>query len=155
MEGVGGFSRIGSATSPSLSDDDRDALRRMKETDRKVRAHEQAHLSAAGDSAQGGMRLETKVGPDGKPYAVSGEVSIKVSGGRTPEESLRKAQTAHRAALAPADPSPQDLKVAQKAAQAEHQARQQMQATSTGASSRRSGGYSPAAPTGANVDLVA
>ncbi|MBK8803517.1 MAG: hypothetical protein IPN71_15955 [Fibrobacteres bacterium] len=126
----------------------------MRETDRKVRAHEQAHLSAAGDSAKGGMRLVTKAGPDGQQYAVSGEVSIQVAGGRTPEESLRKAQAARRAALAPADPSPQDLKVAQQAGQAEWEARKKLdgQRGARGPSAAY-GSQSPAS--GSRVDLVA
>lgn len=155
MEGVAGFPGNGPASLSSPPGEDQDSLRRLRETDRKVRAHEQAHLAAAGDSAQGGMKLQTKVGPDGKAYAVSGEVSIKVSGGRTPEEALRNAQTAHRAALAPADPSPQDLKVAQKAAQAEHEARRKIQESSSGKTSTPKANYGQPVATGANVDLIA
>lgn len=100
------------------------------------------------------MKLETKVGPDGKPYAVSGEVSIQVQGGRTPEESLRKAQIAQKAALAPADPSPQDLKVAQRAAQTAHQARREME---SGSRAGKSGTweYTSSPALGGHVDLVA
>ncbi len=154
MDGIGGFKGSGSFFPESKSEMDAQSLRQMRETDRKVRAHEQAHLSAAGDSAKGGMRLETKVGPDGKQYAVSGEVSIQVSGGRTPQEALTKAQSARRAALAPADPSPQDLKVAQSAAQAELEARRKLDETKNGRTP--SGGYGrPASVSGNRVDLVA
>ncbi|MCI6299360.1 MAG: hypothetical protein MR582_06955, partial [Campylobacter sp.] len=62
-------------------------------------------------------------GPDNKMYAVAGEVGISTSQGNTPQESLNKAQTIRRAALAPADPSPQDLKVAAQAASMEMNAR--------------------------------
>ena len=62
-------------------------------------------------------------GPDNKMYAVAGEVGISTGEGNTPQESLNKAQTIRRAALAPADPSPQDLKVAAQAASMEMSAR--------------------------------
>ena len=62
-------------------------------------------------------------GPDNKMYAVAGEVGISTSEGNTPQESLNKAQTIRRAALAPADPSPQDLKVAAQATSMEMSAR--------------------------------
>ena len=65
-------------------------------------------------------------GPDNKMYAVAGEVGISTSEGNTPQESLNKAQTIRRAALAPADPSPQDLKVAAQAASMEMSARAQI-----------------------------
>ncbi|MCI7076894.1 putative metalloprotease CJM1_0395 family protein, partial [Campylobacter sp.] len=56
----------------------------------------------------------------------AGEVGISTSEGNTPQESLNKAQTIRRAALAPADPSPQDLKVAAQAASMEMSARAQI-----------------------------
>ena len=95
-------------------------------TDREVRAHEAAHLAAAGGLAQGGASFDTVRGPDGRAYAVGGEVSIDVSPGRTPEETIAKAQQIRSAALAPADPSAQDFQVAAQAAQMAHQARQEL-----------------------------
>jgi hypothetical protein len=92
--------------------------------DREVRAHEAAHLAAAGRYAIGGANFTYKQGPDGVSYAVGGEVNIDtapVPG--DPEETLEKAQTIQRAALAPADPSSQDRAVAAKAAQMAAKAR--------------------------------
>ncbi len=40
---------------------------------------------------------------------------IKIVKGKTPEETIKNMQQIKAAALAPADPSPQDLKVAQTA----------------------------------------
>jgi hypothetical protein len=57
-----------------------------------------------------------QTGPDGRIYAVSGEVSISASYSGSPEEIIRQAETVRRAALAPADPSPQDRQVAAQAA---------------------------------------
>lgn len=151
---MSGLTRTASSLTDARSGPDSDELRKLKETDRKVRSHEQAHLAAAGDAAKGGMKLETKAGPDGRPYAVSGEVSIQVSGGRTPEEALRKSQAALRAALAPADPSPQDMKVAQEARQAAIEARRKLDSASKTKSPVTHYG-SKDQHTGALVDLVA
>ena len=51
------------------------------------------------------------------------EVSIDVSPGRTPEETIPKAQHIRATALAPADPSPQDRSVAATASRMEGEAR--------------------------------
>lgn len=98
-------------------------VQRLKQIDQKVRAHEQAHLSAAGGLATGGASLQTVRGPDGRQYAVSGEVQISVSAAATPEQTIAKAQRIRAAALAPADPSSQDRAVAAGASQLEAQAR--------------------------------
>src|SRR5690606_21597567 len=65
-------------------------------------------------------------GPNGVSYAVGGEVSISVGPASTPEETLLKAQTIRRAALAPAEPSPQDRQVAAGASRLEALARQEL-----------------------------
>lgn len=101
-------------------------LRRLQAEDKSVRQHEQAHLSAAGGLAVSGARYSYEKGPDGISYAIGGEVSIDTSPGRTPEETLRKAQTIQAAALAPADPSAQDRSVAAEAAQMAQQAQQEI-----------------------------
>ena len=83
--------------------------------DTEVRAHEMAHLAAAGSLAHGGMKLKYQTGPDGRQYAVGGSLKIDTSEARTPEETFRKAQRIGVAALAPSKPSPQDLQVAAEA----------------------------------------
>ena len=52
-----------------------------------------------------------------------GEVSIDVSEEKTPEETLKKMEQVRAAALAPAEPSSQDLKVAAEASQKATEAR--------------------------------
>jgi hypothetical protein len=101
-------------------------IKQLKQRDQEVRAHEMAHLSAAGGLAVGGMSFEYQKGPDGRSYAVGGEVQIDVSPGATPEETLQKAQRIQQAALAPAEPSAQDLAVANSAQQMAMQARAQL-----------------------------
>lgn len=125
-----------------LSEDQQRQVEKLKETDRKVRAHEQAHIAAGGALVQGGASYTYDKGPDGRMYAVAGEVSIDVSPGRTPEESLEKAQQIRAAAMAPADPSPQDRRVAAGAARLETSARAeqaQEQATEAAAAKEGSG----------------
>lgn len=90
--------------------------------DREVRAHEQAHVAAGGQYA-GAPSYQYERGPDGVSYAVAGEVPISTGREATPEATLRKAQIVRRAALAPAEPSPQDRKVAAMATQMEAEAR--------------------------------
>ncbi len=107
---------------------EKDQQRRLQERDAEVRAHEMAHLAAAGSLAMGGMNLVYQTGPDGKPYAVGGSVKIDTSKGATPEETIQKAQKIRAAALAPADPSPQDLQVAARASQMEAEARAELAA---------------------------
>jgi hypothetical protein len=117
-----------SAASPQTTEATQEAalIRELAATDRAVRAHEAAHMAAAGGLAQGGANFTTVRGPDGRMYAVGGEVSIDVSPGRTPEETLSRAQAIRRAALAPADPSAQDYRVAAQAAQMAAQAQREL-----------------------------
>ncbi|VAX32970.1 SrpA-related protein [hydrothermal vent metagenome] len=117
----------GPRSEAELSPEEKQALDDLKARDRDVRAHEQAHLAAAGPYAKGPPSFEFQTGSDGRSYAVGGEVQIdtsKVSG--NPQATLIKAQTIKRAANAPSDPSAQDRQVAAQAAQLEAQARQEV-----------------------------
>lgn len=100
-------------------------IRVLAARDREVRAHEQAH-AAVGGAFAGAPKYQFERGPDGVNYAVGGEVSIDISPAATPEATISKMQTVRRAALAPAEPSPQDRRVAQEAIAAEARARQEM-----------------------------
>ena len=107
-----------------LTDEQRRELDRLRERDRRVRAHEQAHVAAAGGLYRGGPTYQFEVGPDGKRYAVGGSVKIDTSGvPGDPEATARKAQQIRRAALAPMDPSSQDRRVAAEAGSMEREAR--------------------------------
>lgn len=108
-----------------LSPEEEDEVRKLQARDQEVRAHEEAHKAAAGDLALSGPTYDYETGPDGRDYAVGGEVQIALKSGRTPEETVKNAQRARRAALAPAEPSAQDLKVAAEAAQMEAEAMQE------------------------------
>lgn len=100
----------------------------LKATDQKVRAHEMAHISAGTGVVTGGAAFSYTKGPDGKLYAVGGEVQIDTSEvPGDPEATIRKAEAIQRAALAPADPSAQDRAVAARAAMMAAQARMELQ----------------------------
>lgn len=100
-----------------LSKEELAELRELRNRDREVRAHEMAHLAAAGRHSRGGASFTFQVGPDGRRYAVGGEVSIDTSPvNGDPAATLEKARQIQRAALAPAEPSAQDRRIAAQAA---------------------------------------
>lgn len=100
-------------------------IRQLESRDQEVRAHEIAH-AAVGGSYAGSPSYEYETGPNGKKYAVGGEVQIDVSKEATPQETIEKMQTVRAAALAPAEPSSQDRKVAAEASQNIAEARMEM-----------------------------
>lgn len=93
-----------------------------------MKAHERAHIAAGAQHVQGGANYSYRIGPDGKMYAVGGEVSIDVSPvPGDPQATIEKAQAIQRAARAPAQPSAQDAAVAAQAASMEMQAQMEVQ----------------------------
>jgi hypothetical protein len=92
-------------------------INQLQQRDQEVRAHELAHASTGG-AATGSPSYTFEVGPDGKNYAVGGEVSVDLSSvSGDPQATISKMQKVHAAALAPANPSSQDTRVAASAAQ--------------------------------------
>lgn len=114
---------VGNAPTRELSADEQRQLKELQQRDREVRQHEQAHVAAGGRYVRGGPRYTFTTGPDGKRYATGGSVDIDTSPEATPEATIVKAQVVRRAALAPAQPSPQDRAVAAEAATLERDAR--------------------------------
>lgn len=111
---------------PDLSVAERRAVAQLQAIDRRVRAHEQAHIAAGAGVVRGGASFEYQQGPDGRRYAVAGEVPIDNSPARDPEATIAKARQIRRAALAPADPSAQDRRVAAQARAMEAEARAEL-----------------------------
>jgi len=109
-----------------LNASEQQQVTQLQQRDSEVRAHEAAHIAAGGAVVSGAASFTYQKGPDGKLYAVGGEVAISTSGGNTPEEKIAIAQQIQAGALAPANPSPQDLKVASSAAVMEAKARQEL-----------------------------
>jgi hypothetical protein len=114
-------------TPNELTEEEKQQVEALKARDREVRLHEQAHLAAAGAHARGGPSFSYQQGPDGKQYAVGGEVPIDLSPvSGNPRATIQKAETIQRAALAPADPSGPDRRVAAQAAALAAKARQEI-----------------------------
>lgn len=104
-------------------------LEEMQARDREVRQHEAAHVAAGGAHVRGGASFSYRRGPDGRSYAVGGEVQIDSSAvPNDPEATIRKMRAVQAAAMAPAEPSGQDRSVAAQAAQAATQARAELTA---------------------------
>lgn len=89
-------------------------IKELELTEKEIIAHEQAH-KAVGGSVTGPITYTHTEGPDGKSYINGGEVSINTKEGSAPEETLEILEKVKAAALAPAEPSPQDLRVAASA----------------------------------------
>ncbi|GFD72287.1 hypothetical protein KUL113_17070 [Tenacibaculum sp. KUL113] len=100
-------------------------IEQLKARDQEVRVHEQAHAATGGQYA-GAPQYEYTTGPDNRRYVTDGQVSIDVSEEKTPEETLKKMEQVRAAALAPAEPSSQDLKVAAEASQKATEARSEI-----------------------------
>ena len=98
---------------------------KLQQIDAHVKAHEMAHKAAGGELA-GGASYTYKIGPDGKRYAVAGEVPIAIKRGKTPQETISNMEKVKAAALAPSDPSSQDLKVAATAEMIENEERMKL-----------------------------
>ena len=110
-----------------LTEEEQKQIEELKSRDREVKNHEQAHITAGGSYVLGGATYDYQTGPDGKQYAVGGSVNIDTSPvDGDPEATIAKAQVVIKAALAPAEPSGQDQKVASAARQMMNEARKEL-----------------------------
>jgi len=90
-------------------------ISKLQQRDAEVKAHEMAH-SSVGGVATGAPSYSYEIGPDGKKYAVSGEVSVDLSiVDGDPLATIAKMKRVHAAAMAPVNPSIQDSRVAASA----------------------------------------
>jgi hypothetical protein len=112
-------------------------LDQLRSRDSHVRSHEAAHVGAGGRYVRGGASFSYQTGPDGRQYAVGGEVGIDTSPipGK-PAETAEKMRVVRAAALAPSDPSAADLSIAAAAANAEAEALSELAATRMEAASK-------------------
>lgn len=96
---------------------DEKIISQLQQRDKEVKAHELAHASTGG-ATTGSPSYTFEIGPDGKKYAVGGEVAVDLSSvAGDPQATIVKMQKVYAAALAPANPSTQDTRVAASAAQ--------------------------------------
>jgi len=108
-----------------LSEDEQRLVKDLASRDSEVKAHESAH-QAAGGGMTGAASYSYQQGPDGKMYAIGGEVSISSPSGSTPQETIKNAKQIIASAMAAGDPSPQDFAVASSARVMEIKAQQQL-----------------------------
>lgn len=114
-------------TEKQLTEEEKQQVEELKARDMEVKAHEQAHIATGGSYVRGGASYDYQTGPDGKKYAVGGEVSIDTSPVQgDPQATINKAQVVIKAALAPAEPSGQDKAVAAQARQMMANARKEL-----------------------------
>ncbi len=105
-----------------LTQEEQAQLAELQATDQRVRAHEQAHAAAGAYN----VRYDYQTGPDGKQYAVGGSAQIATTTNSSdPDGRIAEARKMRNAALAPADPSSEDMAVAAKATRIEMEAQVQ------------------------------
>jgi hypothetical protein len=105
-----------------LSDREQQELQQLRARDTEVRTHEQAHKAVGGRYA-GAISYTYTTGPDGRRYVTGGSVPIDMSPiPGDPEATIAKMRIVRAAAMAPAEPSPQDRSVAAAADRAMAQA---------------------------------
>lgn len=142
----------GSAKAPgtALSEDEQKQVDKLKAIDTKVRQHEAAH-QAAGGGVVGGASFTYTKGPDGRSYATGGEVPVSAPAARSPETAIQQAQQVKAAALAPADPSGQDLSVAASADASLAQARRELAAGKGSSTGQAGSSQTASSQTGATT----
>jgi len=107
----------GDRAAAELTEEEVKNVRELAAVDREVRAHEAAHAAVGGNLA-GAPSFRFITGPDGQQYAVGGDVPIDLQQvANDPQATLRNAEQVRAAALAPAQPSSQDMQVAAEATQ--------------------------------------
>ena len=118
-------SKKSSADKNSLDASELQMVEKLQSRDTEVKAHEAAH-KAVGGALAGSASFTYEKGPDDKMYAIGGEVPISFKEGSTPQESKANARQIAAAAMAPANPSPQDYAVASNARMMEMKADQKI-----------------------------
>lgn len=110
------------AEQEKIEQQEQQQIQQLKSRDQEVKAHEQAHAAVGGRYA-GAPSYSYELGPDGKQYAVGGEVQIDISPiPGDPQATVQKMQQVRAAALAPAEPSAADRRIAAEASQRQIQA---------------------------------
>jgi hypothetical protein len=129
QEAAGQATEEGEAEDPDgLTEEEEQQVAELSRADREVRRHESAHAAVGGAYASA-PSYTFQQGPDGKLYAVAGQVSIDTgSVDGDPAATIQKLQIVRSAALAPGNPSAQDRSVAAQAEAGIRQAQAELQA---------------------------
>ena len=95
--------RAAEANTQQLSVEELKRVAELKATDAKVRAHEMAHMAAGQGVVTSGPSYTYAYGPDGRAYAVGGEVGVDTSPESNPQANIDKGRRIQAAALAAGD----------------------------------------------------
>ena len=115
-----------SARQQQAEQQEQQQIRELSARDLEVKTHEQAHAAIGGQYA-GAPSYSYERGPDGKQYAVAGEVQIDIAPvPGDPQATEQKMQQVRSAALAPAEPSAADRRIAGEALQRQMQAQAEL-----------------------------
>ena len=115
-----------SARQQQAEQQEQQQIRELSARDLEVKTHEQAHAAIGGQYA-GAPSYSYERGPDGKQYAVAGEVQIDIAPvPGDPQATVQKMQQVRSAALAPAEPSAADRRIAGEALQRQMQAQAEL-----------------------------
>lgn len=147
------------AVEPEFSPSELRRIAELERIDTEVKAHEQAHINAGRGLITSAPSYAYTYGPDGKQYAISGEVGIDTSPEQEAQANIDKGQRIQDTALAPADPSPQDYQVAATGKQLEQQGRSDLSAEQLAAAEaardNRLQAYASTPEASAQVDVYA
>ena len=110
-----------------LNNREQEEIKKLKTIEQEVRRHEQAHKQTGGRLA-GSIKYRYTSGPDGRRYVVGGSTRIDMSEvPNRPQATIDKLEQVLKAALAPANPSDEDYRVAALARQMIQDARLELQ----------------------------
>ena len=105
-----------------LTNEEKIELAKLQKRDQEVRQHENMHMNNPDVQSIGGAKYTYTQGPDGKMYASGGKVTLTTGPTSDPKTAERKARALGDAALAPGEPSNQDLAAAHAAKKMEQEA---------------------------------
>lgn len=109
-----------------LDEREKKLIHELRRRDSETKQHEQAHIAAGGSLIVSGPSYKFITGPDGRNYAIGGQVSLDITPEHDPHDTLKKAEQIERTAMAPMKPSPQDFRVVNQAKQLQLIAEQQI-----------------------------
>ncbi len=112
------------ASSTSGGTDRQAQIQNIQNTSHSITYHEERHAAALRDvDPSAKPKIEHKEGPDGKKYAVAGQVETNVSTGGPPKTAEKKAEAVYRSAIGDQERSASDNVAARKAMFAAQKAR--------------------------------
>ncbi len=115
------------ANDSRMTKGEQEQVRDLKNIERQVRNHEQAHKQTGGKLA-GQVKYRFTAGPDGKHYITGGSTPIDISKiANNPQGTIDKMEQVIKAAMAPQQPSQEDYRVAALAKQIIMESRVELQ----------------------------